>query len=407
MTSLFTNKATNLTLRGITILLKFALSVIVIKELSVADYGVFGLFQSTIVILTFIIGFDFYTFSSREILKKNAKTFSFYFINQLVFHLLGYIFILPFTYFIFKLGIIDLKYASLFIVILISEHLSQELYRILIILNKTVVATMVLFFRSGSWILALYLFWNQNILEVNINSILILWFSGAALSVLLGFKFIKIKRIKKIDFKWMFEGVKIAFPFFVGTVLYKIIEFSGRYFLNFYYSEEEVGVYTFFSGIANILFVFVQTIVIIELFPKLIKAKEINSHKFFTTLKAFKKQITRYSILGLILSILFIYPLLWFLDKTVLFESVLSYLILLVSTLLFCFSFIPHYALYTHEKDLDILKATIISFVFNVLLSFILIPEFGILGAAISQLGAFLILLIIKVNYWKKYKLEL
>ena len=70
MTSLFTNKATNLTLRGITILLKFALSVIVIKELSVADYGVFGLFQSTIVILTFIIGFDFYTFSSREILKK-------------------------------------------------------------------------------------------------------------------------------------------------------------------------------------------------------------------------------------------------------------------------------------------------------------------------------------------------
>ena len=148
MTSLFTNKATNLTLRGITILLKFALSVIVIKELSVADYGVFGLFQSTIVILTFIIGFDFYTFSSREILKKNAKTFSFYFINQLVFHLLGYIFILPFTYFIFKLGIIDLKYASLFIVILISEHLSQELYRILIILNKTVVATMVLFFRS-------------------------------------------------------------------------------------------------------------------------------------------------------------------------------------------------------------------------------------------------------------------
>ena len=114
MMKLFTDKVINLVLRGITVLLKFALSIIVIKELSVEDYGVFGLFQSTIIILTFIIGFDFYTFSSREILKKNTKSFSFYFTNQLVFHLLVYIFILPFTYFVFKLGIIDLNFFGSF-----------------------------------------------------------------------------------------------------------------------------------------------------------------------------------------------------------------------------------------------------------------------------------------------------
>ena len=178
--------------------------------------------------------------------------------------------------------------------------------------------------------------------------------------------------INKINFKWIIYGIKVSLPFFIGTILYKIIEFSGRYFLSFYHSETEVGVYTFFTSISNILFVFVQTIVIIELYPKLIKAKNIGQEEFFLTLKTFKKQIIQYSIIGIVLSIICIYPLLWFLDKTALFESVSSYLLLLVSTLFFCLSFISHYALYVNKMDLDILKATIISFIFNISLSFVI-----------------------------------
>ncbi len=401
---LFSDRLVNLILRGATILLKFALSIIVIKELSVEDYGVFGLFQSTIIILTFIVGFDFYTFSSREILKKEAKSFSFYFANQIVFHLIAYVVILPLTYFIFALDIIDFKYFSLFIFILISEHLSQEFYRVLIILNKTVVATTVLFLRSGIWIIALYFFWNQKILEANINSILTFWLVGAVLSVLVGFKFLKLKRTNKLDFKWILIGMKIAFPFFLGTIFYKFIEFSGRYFLDFYYTKEEVGVYSFFTSIANILFVFVQTIVIIELYPKLLESKKFGSSEFSKLLNIFSKQIIQYSIAGFTLSIIFIYPLLWFLDKTILFSSIFSYILLLFSTLCFCFSFIYHYALYVYKKDLEILKATFISFIFNIVFSYLLIPSFGVLGAAISQLLAFSILLTIKFNYWKKHK---
>ena len=146
---------------------------------------------------------------------------------------------------------------------------------------------------------------------------------------------------------------------------------------------------------------------IIELYPKLIKAKDVNTNEFFKILAEFKKQIWQYSVLGFILSIIFIYPLLLFLDRMVLFDSILSYILLLVSTLLFCFSFISHYSLYTYKKDLQILIATSLSFIFNILLSFILIPTFGVLGAAISQLLAFFILLVFKIFYWKKYKLEL
>ena len=215
MKKLFSNQVINIFLRGTTVLLKFVLSVLVIKKLSIEEFGVFGLFQSTVIISTFILGFDFYNFTSREILKENAKSVSYYFINQLAFHLVVYVLIIPLTFFVFISGIIHSNYLWLFVLILISEHLSQELYRLLIILNKSVAATTLLFLRSGLWVFFLYFFWNQNILTVNINSILLLWLLGAMSSTLLGFKFVNLNTINKINFKWIIYGIKVSLPFFI------------------------------------------------------------------------------------------------------------------------------------------------------------------------------------------------
>ena len=87
------NGIINLSLRAVTILLKFILSIVLIKGLGVDQYGVFGLFQSSIIILTFVIGFDFYTFSAREILNNRPVKQNRYLKNQLVFHLIGYLLI--------------------------------------------------------------------------------------------------------------------------------------------------------------------------------------------------------------------------------------------------------------------------------------------------------------------------
>ena len=77
MKHFLTERSINLFLRAITIALKFLLSILVIKKLSIEDYGIFGLFQSTIIIMTFIVGFDFFSFSAREMLKDATKEFNF------------------------------------------------------------------------------------------------------------------------------------------------------------------------------------------------------------------------------------------------------------------------------------------------------------------------------------------
>ena len=85
MKHFLTERLINLVLRAITIALKLLLSILVIKKLSIEDYGIFGLFQSTIIIMTFIVGFDFFSFSAREMLKDDAKEFNFYFFVYVYF----------------------------------------------------------------------------------------------------------------------------------------------------------------------------------------------------------------------------------------------------------------------------------------------------------------------------------
>ncbi|GAA3566016.1 polysaccharide biosynthesis C-terminal domain-containing protein [Snuella lapsa] len=394
----------NLFLRGATIGLKFALSIIIINELGVEEYGTFGIFQSTVIIMTFIVGFDFYSFSSREILKKEAKPFSFYFKHQLLFYLLSYFFVIPFSFFLVKLDIVEKEHLFLFILILVAEHLSQELYRILILLKKSIVGTMVLFLRSGIWIIVLYVLWQINFVAKNINALLILWLFGAAFSLVVGFRKTNFTWVKELDFDWIKKGIVIALPFFVGTIMYKLIEFSGRYFLKFYFSDKEVGIFTFFSSISNILFVFVQTIVIIEIYPRLLESRKKNFREFMIVFKVYKKQLLQYTFLGIILSSVFIYPLLLFMNKTVLLSNIISYFVLLIAMSFFCVSFISHYALYSYSRDFQILKATAIGFTINIVASFLLIPTYGVLGASIAQVLSFLSLFISKLYFWKIYK---
>src|SRR5690606_26806744 len=102
------------------------------------------------------------------------------------------------------------------------------------------------------------------------ENVFFLWFLGALFSIFIALFYIKFDFKFYIDYNWIKNGVKIASPFLLATVFFKIIEYSGRFFLDFYWSKEEVGIFTFYSGISNAVFVFVQSTVIIVMSPYLI-----------------------------------------------------------------------------------------------------------------------------------------
>ena len=271
--------------------------------------------------------------------------------------------------------------------------------------SKPIIANIILFLRTGSWAYLILILWTAGVDELkSLRWLYLFWMCGgiAALAVslyfLAKFKFKSVKHIP-IDWKWIKQGIKVSLLFFIGTVGYKIIEFADRYFIDYYHTKEEVGVYTFYANMCNIVETFVHTAVIIIFSPRLIETFHKSNYDYRKTLAQFAKQVVIYTIIiGVALAILII-PLLKSLENDEYIRDYNAFVVLVLSKMVLNFSLIFHYILYVRKNDFPIIKATIIACVINILLNFILIPTMSIMGAALATLTSFLIVMLMKMYY--------
>ncbi|WP_297484114.1 oligosaccharide flippase family protein, partial [Sulfurimonas sp.] len=258
----------NLGLRGLSMLAKFLLIIYIGKFLSVSELGEYGLFVTTVTISIYFLGLDFYTYNTREILAKEKEARLPLIRDQFVFHLLVYVIVLPLLLSIFLFGIIETKFIVYFYLILVFEHLAQELYRLYTTLQKPIFANFLLFLRTGLWVYVIIAVWYVNIDGLkNLTTVWIGWIVGSFVSIIVGVvslnKEYDFKGLaEKIDWVWIKNGLKVSMPFFVATLAYKVIEFSDRYMIDYYMTKADVGIYTFFGSIANTINIVVFTLVI-------------------------------------------------------------------------------------------------------------------------------------------------
>ena len=134
-------------LRSITLASKFILLVYMAKLLSPEQIGVYGIFVATISYALYFLGLDFYVINTREILAKSDKKEKARLVrDQLAFHGVVYIFVLPMLLVVFMAGLLPWKYIVWFYVLLVLEHLSQEAIRLFFTLSLPIVAN-----RFGHW----------------------------------------------------------------------------------------------------------------------------------------------------------------------------------------------------------------------------------------------------------------
>lgn len=384
--------------------MKFLLSIILINKLGVSGFGQFSLLQSIITILTFIVGLDFYNYSHRIVIESKFKKSSELFSQQLTLYLLMYILAYPLTFLVIKGFNVDSKLLNILLILIICEHFSQELYRLLIIFGKTLTANFALFLRAGFWVILVYFAGMFNLLEIDLNKTLFLWLFGCLTSILVSLKNLSLKFNFNIDRKSISYGLKVSLPFFVGTVFYKLIEHSGKILLSIYSDYDSVGIFSFFLNYANTIFILVHTVVIIETYPSLIKAIKKSTPSFLKEVKGFSSQIYKYSLIGVFINLLTIYPVLIIVGKTEFVSEIATFVILLLSTFIFNLSFVYHYSLYAMKKDFLILKSMLFGLIITFSIGFLLISKLGVLGASIVHLITNLAILFSK-NYFFKQNL--
>lgn len=358
----------NIGLRGTTLSSKFLLIFFLAKFLEPRDLGIYGLLTVTISYALYLLGFDFYTFTTREILKRGRHEWGGLLKDQGALSLVLYVITLPLLSFVFLQNYLPWSIAGWFFILLVLEHLTQEMSRLLIAISEQLLASVMLFLRSGIWAVLVtgLMFFREDLRELNL--VLGGWTIGSFAALILGIYRLKKLDIggwyKKVDWQWIGKGLKVAIPLLVATLALRGLFTVDRYWFAELANLETLGAYVLFMGISNALISFLDAGVFAFIYPALISAHHNKDATVFRLkLKALIWQTLILSSAFSVVALLIIDPLLAWLNKPLYLDNKYLFPWTLTITLFYSLSMIPHYALYAQGHDRPIIHSHIASLV--------------------------------------------
>ena len=389
----------NLVIRGSATIIKLAFTLFLGSIFTESEFGLYSLIISSIYISLILIGFDVYLDCNRKIIQKEEPKEQAFILNNQLASYIPFYFLFSIVIFFIPERIIPKEFIFLFFSVSIIEHLNSEIFRLLLALRKTVIANLLFFIRNGLWPLVILVLYYFNF-QFNISILLSYWLYASILALIIGLIFLRKKYkldLSLIDKKTIIASYKYAFIFFIGTIAYKIVEFSDRYFIDYYLDKESVGVYSLYSQFGSVLNTIIFTIVISIGYPKLLKAIYSNNLKqIIKERNNMLMEIVIISILTLLGGYLLLDNLLAIIDKPLYFKFDYLFYLVIISNIIFNLSYVYHFIMIGYQKDFKITILTLIGAAINIILNIILIQKYGIIGAIFSKTFAFLFILISK-----------
>ncbi|MBY6070799.1 oligosaccharide flippase family protein [Marinobacter salsuginis] len=388
----------NLGLRGTTLLSKFLLIFMLAKFLEPAELGLFGLLTVTISYALYFVGFDFYIFTTREILKASTDKRGHLLKSQIALSLILYAIFLPLTIGLFGLNLLPWWLLPWFLVLLVLEHITQELNRVLVALQRQLVASWVLFFRAGAWCLAVVGIMYLSEPSQQLTTVLVGWIAGSSIGMLIGVSVLWQLRmggwLKAVDWAWIKKGLKIALPMLVATLALRGIYTVDRYWFEALAGLDVLGAYVLFIGMCMALLGFMDAGVFTFLYPAMISAHAANNAEEFR--KKFRQMAWQTVLLTGLFSAcawLAIMPLLQWLDKPLYLEKIDLFGWLLLATALFVVGMIPHYGLYARGNDKPLIVSHIAGLLVFLASTASFAPVFEELAVPFGLISAFIFIM--------------
>ena len=363
----------NMSIRAISMLSKFLLLVYLAKLLPTADLGIYGLLVASIGFAVLFLGFDYYTYSNRELLSVSKDEWSSVIVNQIYAYLPLYIIFIPIAFLLYFYDVLPNGYFIWFLLLLLLEHISIEQNRLLNTMQKQLSASLVLFFRSGLWVLfvmPLIIYIEKfRTLEVILNA----WLLGVLFSVVFATVIIKKSinnwNFSSLSFSWIKKGYKVGVLFIVGTIALRAISTGDRFFLEQWSNVEMVGVYVFYTSLTVGASAFIHAGVIVFSTPKIITAYQQDKLMEFELLmnKFFKELIFSIIIMLTVLYLVMPFVIEW-IGKGLYLEYYDVFYIALITVGVTVLSSHPGTYLYAARRDIYILLLNISSLIVFILL---------------------------------------
>lgn len=396
----------NIGLRGLTLTSKFLLVFFLAKFLEPRDVGVYGLLASAIGYGIYLVGIEFYTYSSRELMSVSSEHRANILINQLLLYSVFYGVAAIALSLLAATKVLPEKYWIWILALLVLEHFAQEINRVLVALSQQLFASCVLFVRMGLWgvvvIASLWAFPETR----TIDFVLIAWLAGVVLACALGI--VRVSSLVpswgggKIDLIWLIHGLKVALPFFIASVAVRGIATFDRFFVEEFGGLEVVGVYVVFIGMATAVISFIDAGVVDFAYPKLVAAARTLDRGGFSS--EMRKAWSR--VLGLGASLIVLCALgghlfVNIVGKGVYLENIEVLYWLLFASAINVMSIVPHLGLYALGYDQAIVRSQVIGFVVFLMLAISLSGSLGIKAVLIAVCAAWATIFVWKAAAYK------
>lgn len=352
----------NVALRGMTLVSKFALVFFLARFLEPRDLGLYGLMAATIGYSIYLLGFDFYTFTTREILKRKQGEWGGIIKDHGTLTLILYLIFLPFFFFLFVFGLLPWSVVWWFLVLLVLEHLNQEVMRFLVAISEQLLASVALFLRAGAWAVAVVVVMAFNPPLRNLETVFLAWVLGSVAALLLtGVRLYQLKLgnwCKHIDWAWISQGIRIAMPLLAATLAVRGVYTLDRYFFEKLAGLEVLGAYVLFISLANAMVSFLEAAVHVFSYPALITAfQQKKPVQYRYELQRLFYQTIILASAFTAVALLTIEPLLDWLGKPLYLEYQGMFVWILSATFLYSLGSVPHYALYAQGRDQPIIHS--------------------------------------------------
>ena len=272
----------NMLLRACTLGARFVFVFFLAKFLDAKAVGYYGLFTATVGYFLYLVGLDFYTYTTREILKAQHEQRGQMLKGQASLSALLYIVVVPLAVWMLPQAQWPSELLLWFFPILVLEHLNQEISRLLIALSEQITASLILFMRQGSWALAIVGLMAVNANMRHLQAVMACWLTAGLIAALLGVH--KVKHLGMggwrlpVNWVWVRKGASVSLSFLLATLALRGVQTIDRYWVQSLSNTETVGAYVLFLSIAGTLMVFLDAGVFAFAYPELIALHHKQQH---------------------------------------------------------------------------------------------------------------------------------
>jgi len=359
----------NLSLRAINLAGKFAIIFFLAKYLSPNEVGSYGLLIATISYSMFPLGLEFHTYNTREIIASQKSEWGWLIKNQASLYLRCYFFILPFFLIIFIADFLPWRMASWFFLLLIFEHINQEMIRLLIVMSKQISASISILIRQGVWsipvLLCIYFLPNTR----NLEFILSAWLTANICAFFLSALTIYLLPISgwhlPVDWNSIKIGIKTSSTLLIANLSICLIWILDKYLFEYIQGSKTLGAYVFFLSLASSSLSLLEAFVFSFIYPKMIRAAQDNNIRLLKkhTMSMIKQTLLFYFLFSIIacLSLNFILEQI---NKNTYSENIGLFYLSLAAVAIYALSASFNYVLYALRKDKKIAKINICGVIF-------------------------------------------